>query len=64
VGALAALLDELGNQRSPSRLVSSTQSDTRIAVKVLEEANQIPPVRVGLKFLEGAIDRATAAPIA
>src|SRR5690348_9934196 len=54
----AALFQELGHQCGPSRLVCGAQSHATLAVKILIEAQQIPPVRIALKFVGRSIDGA------
>ena len=46
------LLNELGDQSRPSRLVAGADAGTRIAVEVFVEWDQVVPVRIGLKCFD------------
>src|SRR5271165_1189189 len=46
------LLHQLGDHASPSRLVTGSDSCSRVAVEVLVKQDQIPPVWVGLEFFQ------------
>src|SRR5215218_5428071 len=58
---LAALFEQLRNDRRPSRLVAGAEPLSRVAVEVLVEEDQIPPVRIGLEALDAAVNRPPAA---
>src|SRR5512145_334175 len=58
--SLAALLQQLGDERRPPRLVAGPDASTVVPVKVLVEQEQIPPVRVVLEGLRPAEDRSAA----
>src|SRR2546428_7816945 len=55
-----ALLQELGHQCSPSRLVRGAQPGASLAVKIFKKAHQISPVRIALKFFDRAAHRAAS----
>src|SRR5581483_5580762 len=54
---LAALLEELGHQRRPARLVARADPGAVVPVEVLVEEDQVPPVRIALELLGPAVDR-------
>src|SRR2546425_12166677 len=56
--SLAALLEQLGDQRGPARLVAGADAGTVVAVKVFVEEDQVLPVRVALELFGPAVDRA------
>ena len=58
---LAVLLDELGDQSRPARLVAGPEAGSRVAVEVFEKQNIIAPVRVGLKFFARSVNWTAAA---
>src|SRR5207249_9209046 len=57
---LAALLEELGDEAGPARLVARADAGAVVAVEVLVEQNDVAPVRVALELLRGAEDRPAA----
>src|SRR5882672_3214030 len=59
---LAALLQQLGHHRRPSRLVAGAKSLPGVSVEVLVEEHQVPPVWIGLEAFVAAVDGATAVP--
>src|SRR5262249_60185486 len=61
-GSLAALFEQLRDDRRPSRLVTRAETLARVAVEVLVEEDQVAPVRVGLKALTRAVHRTAAHP--
>src|SRR5712691_5409081 len=54
---LAALLQELGDEAGPARLVARADAGAVVAVEVLVEQNHVTPVRVALELLRVAEDR-------
>src|SRR6184192_2750339 len=46
---LAALLEELGDEAGPARLVARADAGAVVAVEVLVEQNHVAPVRVALE---------------
>src|SRR5947209_15001560 len=61
---LAALLEELGDEAGPARLVARADAGAVVAVEVLVEQNHVAPVRVALELLRVAVDRPAAVPAA
>src|SRR5947209_10257780 len=57
---LAALLEELGDEAGPARLVARADAGAVVAVEVLVEQNHVAPVRVALELLRVAEDRPAA----
>src|SRR5262245_19718029 len=57
---LAALLEELGDQPRPPRLVARTDARAVVAVEVLVERDQVAPVRVALEEFRSTVDGTTA----
>src|SRR5438876_7276154 len=57
---LAALLEELGDEAGPARLVARADAGAVVAVEVLVEQNHVAPVRVALELLRVAVDRPAA----
>ncbi len=49
---LAALLHQLGNQTSPSRVMVSAHARARVPVEVFIEEHEVAPMGIGLKFLK------------
>src|SRR3974390_1380636 len=60
----ATLLQQLGDQSSPSSLVTGADASPRVTVEVLVERNQVSPVGVVLEVAGGAEHRAAAVVIA
>ena len=58
---VAALLDQLGDEGGPARLVGSAQAAAGVAVEELVEEDVVFPEGIGLKFFNRAVDG--AAPI-
>src|SRR5437879_6591605 len=56
-GLLAALLQELGDEARPARLVARAHAGTVVAVEVFVEENQVAPVGVPLERFRPAEDR-------
>src|SRR5258707_1624907 len=52
---LAALFKELGNESSPSGLVTRSDASSIVAVEVLVKIDAVAPVRIALKFFEPAM---------
>src|SRR5258708_27269320 len=57
---LGVLMDEVGNDAGPSRLVLSTESFAGVAVEIFVEQDEIAPVRIGLEHAALAVGRALA----
>src|SRR5271169_1994125 len=55
--ALATLLQHLRDEPGPAGLVIRSHAPAGVAVEVLEEQDQVAPVRIGLEFLPIAIHR-------
>src|SRR6266446_8496165 len=58
---LAALLEELGDEAGPARLVARADAGAVVAVEVLVEEHEVPPVGVREPFLDAAVDRSLPA---
>src|SRR2546427_5511289 len=56
-GLLAALLQELGDEARPARLVACAHAGAIVAVEVFVEENQVAPVGVPLERFRPAEDR-------
>jgi hypothetical protein len=56
--SLAALLQQLGHQARPARLMAGADAGAVVAVEVLVERDEAAPVRVALEDLRSAVDRA------
>src|SRR5262245_10933646 len=56
--SLAVLLEQLGHEPRPARLVAGAETGAVIAVEVFVERNQAPPVRVPLEHFRLAVDGA------
>ena len=54
---LAALFKELGNESSPSSLVTGANPSSIVAMEILVEMYAVAPVRIALKFFEPTIHR-------
>src|SRR5437879_103663 len=54
---LAALLEELGHEAGPARLVARADAGAGVAVEVLVEEHEVPPVGVRAPSLDAAVDR-------
>src|SRR5262245_24463913 len=54
------LLDHTGDHAGPARLVARADAGAIVAVKVLVEEDQIPPVRIFLELRGATVDRAAA----
>src|SRR6185295_7121062 len=52
-----ALLQELGDEAGPTRLMARADAGAIVAVEVFVEGNQVAPVGIGLKFLGRAKHR-------
>src|SRR5213596_3707724 len=59
---LAALLEKLGDEAGPARLVARADAGAGVAVEVLVEEDQVAPVGVALELLRPAVDRAPTVP--
>src|SRR5438552_2085117 len=55
--ARAVLLHELGDEARPARLVAGPEPGAGVAVEVLVEEDEVPPVRIGLKLVDTTEDR-------
>ena len=55
------LLDQLGDERAPARLVARAEAGTGLAVEVFVEQHEVLPVRIGRKLRVAAVRRAPAA---
>src|SRR5437879_467715 len=55
---LPGLLQQLGDEARPSRLVTGTNAGAVVAVEVLVEEDEVAPVRIGGEALHAAVDRA------
>jgi L-rhamnose isomerase len=53
-------LQEFGDQAGPAGLMVGPQTRAVIAVEILVEQDIVAPVRVGLKFIYSAINRAAS----
>src|SRR5262249_56611425 len=58
--SLAALLQELGDDGRPARLVSGAHAGAVVPVEVFVEQQQIAPVRILLELLGAPVDRPAA----
>src|SRR6267142_3925499 len=58
--SLAALLDELGDEPRPARLVAGADAGALIAVKILVEEEKVAPVWIDLERPDGAVHGAPA----
>ena len=58
--SLSALLQQLGHQSRPARLMAGAQPGAIVAVEILVEQNVIAEMRIGLKFLRAAKYRPAA----
>src|SRR5216684_6393747 len=58
---LAALLEELGDEAGPARLVARADAGAGVAVEVLVEEHEVSPVGVRAPFLDAAVDRSLPA---
>ena len=55
--SIAVLLDQLGHQSCPPRLVAGSDARTVVAVEILVKGNEVAPMRVCLKFFRAAENR-------
>jgi hypothetical protein len=60
VSFIPALFYELGHKSRPTSLVARADSCPVIAVKILVKLYEVTPVRVGLKFIQAAINRSAS----
>src|SRR5436853_599740 len=58
--SLSRLLEQLGDEARPARLVTGADAGAVVAVEVLVEEDQVAPVRVSGEALDVAVDRAPA----
>src|SRR4029453_17355029 len=58
--AFAALLDELGHQPGPARLVVGPDAGAVVAVEVLVEEDEVAPVGIALEAFGRSVDGAPA----
>ena len=56
----AALLDQLGDEGRPAGLVAGADAGAGVAVEEFVEEDIVAPVRVVLKIIDGAVERAAA----
>src|SRR5205085_11933336 len=59
-GSVPPLVNQRSDQRRPAGLVARPDARAVVAVKVLVEQHVVAPVRIFLKFLRAAVDRAAA----
>jgi hypothetical protein len=52
---LAALFEELGNESSPSSLVTRSDASSIVAMEIFVKIEAVAPMRIALKFFEPAI---------
>src|SRR5436309_12854996 len=58
--SLARLLEQLGDEARPARLVTGADAGAVVTVEVLVEEDQVAPVRVGGEALDAPVDRSPA----
>src|SRR5688572_10784549 len=61
---LPALLQELGDEARPARLVTGADAGAVVAVEVLVEQDEVAPVGIALEGLEPAVDWPAAGAVA
>ena len=60
LAVFAGLLEELGDEARPARLVTGTATPARVGIKIFVEERGLVPIRVRLELLVRAEDRTMA----
>src|SRR5579864_3004230 len=60
----AKKLDQLCHNACPSGLVTRPESSPIVAVEILIEEDVVLPLRIGLEFIGGAVDRSSSGLVA